>query len=331
MRDVAALAGVSLKTVSRVVNREPGVRQELADRVTTAADQLGYRPNLTASSLRRSDHRTSTVGLIVDDVANPFFADIHRGVEDVAGERGVAVMAASLDRRADLEAEIVATFASRRVDGLILVPTAPEQAYLETELRSGWPVVCVDRMPIGTTVDCVLADNRRAAANATRHLLSQGHERIAFLGDAATLMTAQERLAGFRDAMTEAGLGAHPDWIRMDVHSLEQAEQATGELLAGPERPTALFTAQNYVTMGACRALHRLALQSVIALTGFDDFPMADVIEPGITVVEQDARRMGREAAEVLFARMDGTVEPIVTRTVPCTFIPRGSGEIRPV
>lgn len=330
MRDVAALAGVSLKTVSRVINREPGVSQALTDRVTAAADRLDFRPNLTASNLRRADRKTSTVGLLVDDVANPFFADIHRGVEDVARERGVAVMAASLDRRADLEAEVVATFASRRVDGLILVPTAPEQAYLATELRSGWPVVCVDRIPKGVSVDCVLADNRAAAANATRHLLDQGHRRIAFLGDAATLMTAQERLAGFRDALAETATPVDPRWIRMDVNSREHAEQTTHELLAGPDRPTALFTAQNYVTMGACRALHRLGLQSVVALTGFDDFPMADVLEPGVSVVEQDAHRMGREAAEVLFARMDGGTGPVMTRTVPCTFIPRGSGEIPP-
>lgn len=188
----------------------------------------------------------------------------------------------------------------------------------------------MDRVPAGTTVDCVIADNRLAAANATRHLLTQSHQRIAFLGDAATLMTAQERLAGYREAMTEAGVAVDPRWVRLDVHSLEQAEQAVRELLADPDRPTALFTAQNYVTMGACRALHRLSLQSVIALTGFDDFPMADVLEPGVTVVEQDARRMGREAAEVLFARMDGDATPVMTRTVPCTFIPRGSGEIPP-
>ena len=330
MRDVAALAGVSLKTVSRVVNRESGVSQALADRVNAAASQLDYRPNLTASNLRRADGRTSTVGLLVDDVANPFFADIHRGVEDIAREHGVAVMAASLDRRADLEAEVVATFASRRVDGLILVPTAPEQGYLETELRSGWPVVCVDRVPTGASVDCVLADNRAAAANATRHLIRQGHRRIAFLGDAATLMTAQERLAGFREAMAEADANVDDRWIRMDVHSLEHAEQVAREVLQGPDRPTALFTAQNYVTMGACRALHRLSLQSVVALAGFDDFPMSDVLEPGVTVVEQDARRMGREAAEVLFARMNGDTDAIRTRTVPCTLIPRGSGEIPP-
>lgn len=330
MRDVAALAGVSLKTVSRVVNRESGVSPDLTARVTKAAEQLDYRPNLTASNLRRSDRRTATIGLLVDDVANPFFADIHRGVEEVARARGVAVMAASLDRRADQEADVVATFAARRVDGLILVPTAREQGYLLTEMRSGWPIVCVDRLPSGVIVDTVLADNRAAAAAATRHLLAHGHRRIAFLGDAATLMTAQERLQGFRDAMAEAGAAIDPAWVRFDVNSLEEGEDAAREILSGTSRPTALFTAQNYVTMGACRALHRMDLQSSIALVGFDDFPMADVLQPGVTVVSQDARRMGHEAAEVLFARMDGTDVVTGSRIVPCTLIPRGSGEIPP-
>lgn len=328
MRDVAARAGVSLKTVSRVVNHEAGVSPELEARVTAAAEQLEYRPNLTASNLRRSDHRTSTVGLLVDDVANPFFADIHRGVEDIARERGVAVMAASLDRRADLEAEVVGTFAARRVDGLILVPTAPDQGYLQAELRKGWPIACVDRLPNGVSVDSVLADNRAAARMATQHLLDHGHRRIAFLGDASTLMTAQERLAGHREALADAGVEVDPRCIRLDVHSLNQGETAALDILSGDDPPTALFTAQNYVTMGACRALHRKGVQGQVALVGFDDFPMADVLEPGVTVVAQDARRMGREAAEVLFARMDGDPADHASRTVPCTLIPRGSGEI---
>jgi LacI family transcriptional regulator len=130
MKDVAALAGVSLKTVSRVVNREAGVSEELSARVSRAAEQLDYRPNLTASNLRRADQRTGTIGLLVEDVANEFFASIHRGVEEVARERGVAVIAASLDRDPALERDLVAAFASRRVDGLILAPTANEQGYL---------------------------------------------------------------------------------------------------------------------------------------------------------------------------------------------------------
>jgi ABC-type sugar transport system substrate-binding protein len=145
MREVAALAGVSLKTVSRVVNRESGVSDELAARVDQAAAQLDYRPNLTASNLRRADHRTGTIGLLVEDVANEFFASIHRGVEDVAREHRAAVVAASIDRNPEREHDLVGAFADRRVDGLIIAPTSLDQGYLASELRSGWPVVVVDR------------------------------------------------------------------------------------------------------------------------------------------------------------------------------------------
>ncbi len=330
MRDVAALAGVSLKTVSRVVNGEPGVSPALAARVTGAAEQLDYRPNLTASNLRRSDRRTGTVGLLVDDVANPFFADIHRGVEEVARDRGVAVMAASLDRRDDLEAEIVRTFASRRVDGLLLVPTARDQSYLATELRSGWPIVCVDRVPSGVEVDAVLADNHEASLAGVSHLIRAGHRRIGVLCDETTLMTARERLRGYEDAMRAAGLPVQAAWVRADVPSLERSDAAVQQMMTGPDAPTAIFAAQNYVTMGACRALHRLGLERVVALVGFDDFAMADVLDPGVTVIAQDARRMGRMAAQALFNRMDGYEGSITTDIVPSHLVVRGSGEIPP-
>lgn len=330
MRDVAALAGVSLKTVSRVVNGEPGVSPALAARVTGAAEQLDYRPNLTASNLRRSDRRTGMVGLLVDDVANPFFADIHRGVEEVARDRGVAVMAASLDRRDDLEAEIVRTFASRRVDGLLLVPTARDQSYLATELRSGWPIVCVDRVPSGVEVDAVLADNHEASMAGVSHLIRAGHRRIGVLCDETTLMTARERLRGYEDAMRAAGLPVQAAWVRADVPSLERSDAAVQQMMTGPDAPTAIFAAQNYVTMGACRALHRLGLERVVALVGFDDFAMADVLDPGVTVIAQDARRMGRMAAQALFNRMDGYEGPITTDIVPSHLVVRGSGEIPP-
>jgi LacI family transcriptional regulator len=213
MRDVAALASVSLKTVSRVVNHEAGVSGELIARVERAAEQLDYRPNLTASNLRRSDQRTATVGLLVEDVANEFFASIHRGVEEVARQRGVAVIAASLDRDPALERDLVAAFASRRVDGLILAPTAPEQGYLTTELRSGWPMVCIDRQPRGVELDAVVTDNRLGAARGVKHMLDRGHRRVAFIGGQSALITEQERFAGYVDAMAAAGAVINPAWV----------------------------------------------------------------------------------------------------------------------
>ena len=330
MRDVAALAGVSLKTVSRVVNREPGVSEELAGRVTRAAEQLDYRPNLTASNLRRADRRTGTVGLLVEDVANEFFSSIHRGVEEVARERGVAVIAASLDKDPALERDLVAAFASRRVDGLILAPTAPEQGYLTTELRSGWPMVCIDRTPRGVQIDAVVTDNREAAAAGVAHLLTQGHARIAFVGGESNLSTEQARYAGFVDAMAAAGAVVRPEWVHHGARDPEQAHDVVRAMMQAPEAPTAIFSGQNLITMGTVRALRELGLQERIALVGFDDFALADMLEPAITVVAQDARRIGHLAADLLFQRMADSTRPTSTHVVRSRLVERGSGEIRP-
>jgi LacI family transcriptional regulator len=330
MRDVAALAGVSLKTVSRVVNRETGVSEELASRVARAAEQLDYRPNLTASNLRRADQRTGTVGLLVEDVANEFFASIHRGVEEVARERGVAVIAASLDRDPALERDLVSAFASRRVDGLILAPTAAEQGYLTTELRSGWPMVCIDRGPRGVDIDSVVTDNREASAAGVAHLIAHGHTRIAFIGGQSTLVTEQSRYAGFVDAMARAGAPVRADWVHHGAQDSDQAREVALAMLAPDDRPTAVFSGQNLITMGTVRALRALSLQHRVALVGFDDFVLADLLDPAITVVAQDARAIGHLAAELLFRRMEDSSRPTQTHVVPSTLVTRGSGEIRP-
>lgn len=330
MRDVAALAGVSLKTVSRVVNREPGVSEELAARVTRAAQQLGFRPNLTASNLRRSDRRTGTVGLLVEDVSNPFFGDIHRGVEEVCRDRGAAVMSASLEGAAESERDVVTALASRRVDGLILGPTSREQGYLAMEQRSGWPVVCVDRTPTGAEVDVVLTNNREAAAEGVRHLLAHGHVRIAFIGGDSALSTARERHAGYLDAMAAAGAAVRSEWVAFDAHTSQEAELLALRMLASPERPTAIFSAQNLITMGTVKALRDVELHRSVALVGFDDFSLADLLEPAVTVVAQDPRGMGRLAAEILFRRMASSSEQVATHVIPSTLVVRGSGEIPP-
>lgn len=330
MRDVAALAGVSLKTVSRVVNREAGVSSELIARVDRAAAQLDYRPNLTASNLRRSGQRTATWGLLLEDVANPFSAMVHRGVEEIAREHDVAVIAASLDEDPEREHEVVAAFSSRRVDGLIIAPTASEHAFLQREIRSGIAIVFVDRPPLGVDVDSVTTDNREAAAQATAHLIYAGHTSIGFVGDFASISTANERYLGYLDAMAEAGVRVNPTHVVHDVHDEETAARAVTCMLAEDDAPTALFTAQNLITMGAVRALRSLGRQQDIALVGFDDFTMADLLDPAITVMAQDSRQIGRLAATLLLARIADPGAPIATHVVPSRLIERGSGEIPP-
>ena len=330
MREVAALAGVSLKTVSRVVNREPGVSDDLVRRVQAAASELDYRHDLTASTLRRSDRKSATLGLLIEDVANPFFSSVHRGIEEVARERGVAVFAASVDGDADRERELVLAFSQRRVDAIIISPTVHEQVELAHEQRGGLAVVCVDREPRGIDADVVVTDNEAGAALATRHLIDHGHTRIAFIGDHGRISTAEHRYEGFVDAMRTAGIAIDPALVHRDADSDESASSIVHRLMALPNPPTAIFGAQNLITMGVARALHQLGLHHEVALIGFDDFSMADALEPAITVVAQDPLTIGRTAAELAFARIDDPDLPTAHVVVPSTLITRGSGEIRP-
>jgi LacI family transcriptional regulator len=330
MRDVAALAGVSLKTVSRVVNHEHGVSGDLVAKVEKAASQLDYRPNLTASNLRRSDRKTATWGLLLEDVANPFSSAVHRGVEEKARELGVAVFAASMDEDPERERELVSTFSSRRVDALIIAPTATEHAYLANEVRNGIAVVFVDRPPLGIDADCVVTDNRESAASATRHLIEHGHQRIAFVGDYSSIITANERYLGYLDAMAAAGVQVRPEFVVRDVHDPAQSADAVRTLLSRDQTPTAIFAAQNLITMGAVEALRAAGAQYRVALVGFDDFAMANLLEPAVTVVAQDPRAIGRLAATLVSERLANPSAPVSVHVVPSVLIARGSGEIRP-
>lgn len=330
MRDVAALAGVSLKTVSRVVNREPGVSPTTSTRVHRAADQLDFQLNLGARSLRRADGRTATIGLILENVENPYSSALHRAVENVARERGVAVLAGSLDEDPQRERELVAAFSSRRVDGLVIMPTGSDHTYLLPERRAGTPMVFVDRSPGHIEADVVLADNRAGAQKGVAHLVSGGHRHIGFLGDLVRIPTAQERHAGYLDAMRAAGLAVSKRDTVHDAVTVEAAEATTTALLSGADPPTALFTAQNLVTIGALQALRRMGRQHEVALVGFDDFQLADLLDPPVTVVAQDPHAIGRLAAKHLFRRMDGDTSPFATEVVETRLVSRGSGEIPP-
>ena len=330
IRDVAALAGVGIKTVSRVINDEANVSAQMRERVQHAVVALNFQPNQGAGALRRSDQKTRTLGLLLDAVDNPFSASINRAVEAVASQRGTAVFAASFDDDPDRERALVQAFTRRRVDGLILTTISDDHGYLQAEREQGTPIVFVDRPPLGLLADAVLTDNEQAACTATEHLLRQGHRRIAHLGDELGISTARDRRQGFRRALGAAGPGAQP--LEVDgLRSEAEAEAAVRELLALAEPPTALFTSQNIVTLGAVRALHDLQRQHEVALVGFDDLPLADLLDPGVTVMAQDPKRMGTLAAERLFARLDGDAGSEETLVVPARLLVRGSGEIAPV
>ena len=330
MREVAALAGVSLKTVSRFINAEPGVSAELATRVSAAIERLDYRHNLQASSLRRVDGKSATIGVILEDIANPFSSTLHRAIENVAVKRSVLVLAGSLEEDAARERELVSAFASRRVDGLVIMPASHDHSYLLNERKAGTALVFVDRPPSFLDADTVLTDNLGGARRGIQHLVAHGHRRIAYVGDLQSIVTAALRYQGYREELDAHHLPLDPDMVRLDLRGTEPAEAETTKLLALRPAPTAIFAAQNLLTIGVFRALRRLGLHHKVALVGFDDFLLADLLDPGITVIAQDPGAMGTAAAELLFNRLDGDRSPTVHRIIPTRLIARGSGEIGP-
>jgi LacI family transcriptional regulator len=330
MHDVAARAGVSLKSVSRVVNDEPGVSEELSRRVVSAVHELGYRHNLAASNLRRRGQRTASIGVLVQDLSNGFCSETLRAVEDRARERGVVVMAASIDEDGKRERELVRGLVSRRIDGLIIMPTGKDLSWLDVDLASGLAVVTVDRRPAVPELDGVLVDNQGAAAEAVGHLMSFGHRRIAFLGDAMSITTAVERRDGYRAALRAAGLHPDPTLERVGLRSREDGRSATAELLSLPDPPTAIFAARNVICEGALMALQDKHLSFRVALIGFDELAVAEMVDPRVSVIRQDTYEIGTRAIDLLMARLDGDGSPVRVEVVPSTLIARGSGEIPP-
>src|SRR4051812_29591697 len=327
MKEVAAVAGVSLATVSRVVNGAPDVAPALAQRVHEAIRMLGYRRDMTASMLRRADRASATVGLLLEDVANPFFSALHRSVEDVARTRGVLVFAGSSDEDPQRERELVESLVARGVDGLVIAPTTGDHGYLLRDREAGVAMVFVDRPPRYVEADAVVSDNAGGARRAVEHLIAGGHRRVAFLGDRSQVYTAAERERGYREAMAAHRL---EPLVHAPAHGSGHARAATHELMAETQPPSALFTAQNLVTIGAVLALRDLGLQHAVALVGFDDVVLADALEPPVSVVAQDPAELGRRAAELLFARLDGEDRPPEHVVIPTPLLARGSGEIAP-
>ncbi|OIV36521.1 LacI family transcriptional regulator [Mangrovactinospora gilvigrisea] len=335
LSDVAREVGVSAKTVSRVLNEEGVVSPGTRARVLEAVERLGFRPNLMARNVRVGS-RDSTVGLIVPELGNPFFGTVAEAVEKALRARGLTLVIGTSEEDAERERQLVRTFLDRQTGGLIVVPAEPvgphaglDHAYLGEERAAGLPVVFLDRTPTALAADTVLSENRDGARAGVAHLLGRGHRRIAFLGDEpAELYTRRERFAGYREALAAAGVPEAPELV-VSGHDSAAAAAAVRALLALPEPPTALFAANNLATVGAVTALARAGRQDV-ALVGFDDLPMAEALRPGLTVIAQDPAALGREAAALALARLDGDeAEPRVVR-VPTRLVARGSGELRP-
>ena len=331
MRDVADRAGVSFKTVSRVINRETGVSTELAERVEHAVAELGYRPDERARRFRQGGAKTGAIGFVLVDVSNPFFSSVLRGIEERATAHDYIVMSGSTDGDQARENQLVEAFVSRRVDGLIVVPEgASEDTTLRLEAQRGTPVVFVDLEPGELFGDLVRSDHYRGSVSATEHLIAHGHRDIAFFGDYPGISSSRQRRSGYETALRNAGIDVDGTRIVQDRLRPDEWRTVIRSYLERPHRPTAIFSAQNFVSIGCAQALHDLGLQHEIAQVGFDDIELGDVVTPGITTVPQEPLALGRRAAETLFARIDGDRGPAARVIVPGEIVQRGSGEIRP-
>ena len=324
MADVARLAGVSIATVSHVLNGTRPVRTRTRDRVLAAVQRADYTPNTVARSLATA--RTTTIGLALSAISNPYFGDLLRSVEDNAALAGYTLLLADPREEPDYELTVVRRLQHRRVDGLILAPSAEPYAALDYLAEQRVPTVLVDRL-IDAGLDQVGSENVGPVADLVCHLAGRGHRRIALVAGHPGLATTVERRRGYEIGLGRSGLPAREELV-VDGHSdTERARQAVHRLLALPDPPTAIFAGNNSMTIGVMTALREagVPVPGGMALVGFDDFPWANLFSPGLTAIAQPFVEMGRRAVELLLARMVDPDAPSQTVRLPPEFVHRES------
>lgn len=327
MQDVARMAGVSLKTVSRVVNKEPLVNEGTRIRVEEAIRALGFRRNDIARTLRQGQ-TSLTIGLVIEDIANPFYAHLARGVEQVALRHNHMLIISSSEEKPQREQELVHAMLRRRVSGLLIVPAGLDHSYLKSEMRLGTPAIFLDRPPANLEADTVLLDSYSGAHMAIEHLLKFGHRRIGLICGDPAVYTGARRVAGYRAALKEWNIELDEALLCFGCDEPDRAKEAVHHLLTLPNPPTALFTTNNRISIAALYAL-RTHTQH-LAFISFDDFELAEMLATPITVITYNPVEMGRQAAELLFARIEGDDRPHQRILLATELIVRGSGEIPP-
>jgi LacI family transcriptional regulator len=304
IRDVAQRAGVSTMTVSRVLNNSGYVSQDARARVEAAITDLGYVPNTIGLSLRFK--QTKTLALVLTDITNPFFTTVARGVEDAASDRGYTVIVCNTDESESEQARYLNILLQKRTDGVILVPACSAPEPVEWLRSRGMPVVVLDRRVPGAQVDIVRCDSEEGGYRLTKLLLELGHRRIAMLTGPLQVSTAQERANGYKAALYEAGIQPDESLIMSGHFTIDGGGELLRRAIALDPRPTAAFAANNFIAIGAYRALREAGLRvpEDMALVSFDDLPEQMVLDPILTVAAQPAYEMGKRSTELLFARL---------------------------
>ncbi|MEU7580311.1 LacI family DNA-binding transcriptional regulator [Streptomyces sp. NPDC041068] len=323
IKDVAAEAGVSVATVSRVLNSHPSVSPASRARVLAAVEALGYRPNAVARSLRTD--QTRTLGLVISDVLNPYFTELARSVEEAARALGYSVIIGNADERPELQDHHVRTLLDRRIDGLLVSPTDGGSPLMLDAARAGTPMVFVDRWIPGVDVPVVRSDGRAAVRDLVAHLHRIGHRRLAIIAGPAATTTGSERVDAFRDALREHGTALPEEYIGQGDFQADSGRRATERFLALPEPPDVVFAADNLMALGALDAIraHGLRVPHDIGLAAFDDIPWFVHTDPPVTAVAQPTGDLGRAAVHALIDRIEGRSPRSVT--LPARLVVRRS------
>ncbi|HCS61843.1 MAG TPA: LacI family transcriptional regulator [Microbacterium sp.] len=325
MDEVARRAGVSPSTVSHVLNSTRRVNPETQARVEQAVADLGYRRNTAARTLAGGS--SHTIGLAISGLTNPYFGPLLHAIERRVSESGYVLVLGDTHDQADMEQRVIDSLLDRKVDGLIVAPsagflseTAPRIAATET------PLVLIDR---GIDLDCdqVLPENAKSVEQLTAHLISHGHERIAAIVGLAGLDSTADRITGYREALEQKGIAIDESLIVSGNSNSETSEEAMGALLERSDPPTAVISLNNAMTIGALRAAQRAGrtIPADLALAAYDDFEWSDLFQPGLTAIAQDVGRMGREAVDLLLRRIGGEDAPFERHVIETTFHRRTS------
>lgn len=304
IRDVAKRAGVAPITVSRVLNNPEAVRPATRQRVEEAIAALEYVPNHVARSLR--SNRTNTLALVLTDITNPFWTTVARGVEDAASARRYNVILCNTDESEEKQTDYLTLLLRRRVDGFLLVPARSEPGPVQRIQQQNVPVVVLDRQVPGAQVDVVRADSVAGSAELIQHLLDLGHRQIAVLAGPRHVSSAAERVQGYQQALAANGLVFDEEWVRYGNFSVESGYAMASEFLQNGKQPTAFFAVNNFVALGALKALREkgIAVPGAVSVVSFDDLPASLLVEPFLTVAAQPAYEMGRRATELLLRQI---------------------------
>ncbi|MBP8002428.1 MAG: LacI family DNA-binding transcriptional regulator [Chloroflexi bacterium] len=327
IKEVADMAGVSTATVSRVLANKPHVRPEVREKVLQAVQALDYRPNLVARSLR--SQQSSTIGLVVSDIRNPFFTAIARAVEDAAYEQGFRVFMCNTDENPEKEGMYLNLMRDENVAGVIFSPTR-QTALRFAELEVGIPTVVIDREVSAACVDVVLINNVAAARQLAEHLIHNGYHRIgALFGEAST--TGRQRRQGLEEALELAGLAVDPNLMCYVSPKIQAGHAAALSLLDLPQPPDALFTTNSLLTAGGLKAIQErgLRIPKDVALVGFDETPWSTLVQPPITLIAQPTEEIGRTATDLLLKRIEDPQRPARTVILQAQLLERGSSAPR--